>query len=268
MAVLLAKPPCVMETVNDLHAGLVNLARVIQDDVLGPAFYRRLRRVLMHETFFQESDAEFRADESRDFAGRILRDEDAATASNRLLCAYDYFIVSWLGRNGSSGTPAASKGTYCVRYTGNGGHAGKRWNSAVASIPAWRRRMRNVTILNRDGFDLLARIEDAEGTAIYCDPPYLVKGDKYLHDFEAQDHQRLADSLGRFRKARVVVSYYEHPLLDKLYPSWTRVCRTVNKALAHGGQRGANQSQAVEVLLLNGPSYTQPTMPLMEGAAR
>jgi DNA adenine methylase len=52
MAVLFAKPACRMETVNDLHGDLINLARVIQNEKLGPAFYRRLRRVWMHETTF------------------------------------------------------------------------------------------------------------------------------------------------------------------------------------------------------------------------
>ena len=62
--------------------------------------------------------------------------------------------------------------------------------------------LRSVTILNRDGFQLFERVEDAEGVAIYCDPPYLVKGASYIHDFAATDHQRLADLLRRFKKTR------------------------------------------------------------------
>jgi DNA adenine methylase len=252
MAVLLAKPTCVMETVNDLHGDIINLALVIQNPHQGPALYRRLRRTLMHEELFAQ------ADELQREVERVTEEEYEPVAR-----AYIYFVVSWLGRNGTAGQSAVKKGTYCVRYTANGGHAAKRWRSAISSIPAWRRRMANVTILNRDGVELLERIDDAPGTAIYCDPPYLVKGAKYLHDFEPQDHQRLAKLLQRFKKARVVVSYYDHPALTELYPDWTQVKVEVNKAMAHGS-RGECKTKAIEVLLINGPSLTQGTMPLLE----
>src|SRR3954465_2779424 len=49
MAVLIAKPQCRQETVNDAYSELINLARVIQSPLDGPALYRRLRRTLMHE---------------------------------------------------------------------------------------------------------------------------------------------------------------------------------------------------------------------------
>lgn len=45
-AVLLAKAPCSMETVNDLNADLINLSRVLQNPDLGPVLYRKLRRRL------------------------------------------------------------------------------------------------------------------------------------------------------------------------------------------------------------------------------
>jgi DNA adenine methylase len=254
MSVLLAKPPCVMETVNDLHSDLCNLAMVIKDANEGPRFYRALRRTLMHEDVFARADALIRQMEKQ----TVTRD----VSSLSVFRAYMYFIVSWLGRNGTAGTPSNHKGTYCVRYTSNGGHAAKRFTSAVESIPAWRRRMRNVTILNRDGFDLIERIEDAKGTAIYCDPPYLVKGAKYLHDFNREDHSRLADLLARFTKTRVVVSYYDHPALADLYPAgkWTRVSRVVNKSMTNSNTGGGDKT-ATEVLLINGPSFSKNTQP-------
>lgn len=277
MAVLLSKPPCSMETVNDLHQELTNLASVIQGQKTGPLFYRWLRRVWMTEDQFNESDKIVRD-------GEKLPPMDTACLDR----AFHYFIASWLGRNGCSGTPASTKGTFCVRYTANGGAPAKRLNSVIETIPAWRRRLRNVTILNRDGFDLLTRIEDAPGTAIYCDGPYLKKGARYLHDDDSRPsctedewrnavawarkhhddsitieriawHKLLADRNSRFTKARVVVSYYDHPLLTELYPlaRWTHRKIEVSKAMAHQGARGKNETKATEVLLLNGPSYVE-----------
>ena len=255
MAVLLVKPACVMETVNDLHRDLVNLARVIQHGTYGPQFYRKLRRTLMVEELFNES-------------AEVIREQDCGIVVDPER-AYHYMLTAWLGRNGVAGTSTYNH-HFCVRYTANGGHAAKRWDSVIRSIPAWRRRLANVTILQRDAFELLLRIEDRAGTAIYVDPPYF-RGTRnpnsgfgrrkgsglYLHDFEAAEHDRLAEALHRFKKARVVVSYYDHPELERLYPTWTKRRIEVSKALAHQGRRGKNDTTAIEVLLLNGPSMVR-----------
>ena len=103
---------------------------------------------------------------------------------------------------------------------------------------------------------LLTRIVDQEGAAIYCDPPYLVKGAKYTHDFEDDTHRELAEKLTRFNQARVVVSYYEHPRIDELYPpnQWTKVDCIMTKMMAN--QASGDPQKAPEILLINGPSYT------------
>ena len=254
MAVLLAKPAAYMETVNDLHRDLINLARVIRDPIASPALYRRLRRIFHSEMDYRQAIAAQTAPALAEDTPDLDR-------------AQTYFITSWMGRKGLSGTPMKNTGSFGVRYTALGGTGGVRWLSAVRSIPAWRRRLARVTILSRDGLELLGRIEDADGTAIYCDPPYLVKGTSYLHDFDADHHAALAAAVARFRRARVVVSYYDHPALADLYPParWSRVTVTVNKAMALGGRRGVNQTTADEVLLLNGPSHAQPDNPTPPG---
>jgi DNA adenine methylase len=165
--------------------------------------------------------------------------------------AYDYFLCAWLGRNGVAGTLSYNQG-FCVRYTSSGGHAAKRWNSAVHSIPAWRHRLANVTILQRDAFELLERIEDRKGTVIYVDPPYLKKGAKYIHDFEPENHYRLAEMLNSFKETRVVVSYYDDVRLIELYPGWARHEIVVSKAMANQGSRGSKNVKVKEILLVNG----------------
>ncbi len=241
MAVLLAKAPCAMETVNDLHGDLVNLARVIQSPVDGPKLYRRLRRVLLCETLFWEA------------AETIRRDIPKAPIDR----AFDYFITAWFGRNGVAGT-AEYNSHFSVRYTYRGGHAATRGRNAVASIPAWRRRLANVTILSRCGIGICERIADERGSVIYADPPYLEKGSTYTHDFSEGDHERLAAVLRQFRRARVVVSYYDHPQLTELYPGWTvRRVPTVKSLVSQGRRDGENKVQAPEVLLINGPSLLE-----------
>jgi DNA adenine methylase len=251
MAVLLAKPVASMETVNDLHDDLLNLARCLQHREVGPRLYRRMRRVLMDER------------EHREAATRV-RDELAPSQVHAVGLnpnrAFDYFVASWFGRNGVAGTKSNLRGiaSFNVRYTNRGGSASKRWESVVHSIPAFRRRLRNVAILASDGIALCERIADDPGTVIYADPPYLKKGAEYIHDFDWLAHRRLAKALRRFERARVVVSYYDHPDLDAMYPGWTKRDVSVTKALVNQGRRDEEvQSKAPEVLLINGPSYAE-----------
>ena len=110
----------------------------------------------------------------------------------------------------------------------------------------------NVAILRSCGIDLCEKIEDRAGTVIYADPPYLVKGAKYLHDFVDADHERLAQALCRFKQTRVAVSYYEHPRLAELYPGWHKMACPTAKALVNSGMRDGNgRTEAPEVLLVN-----------------
>lgn len=248
LSVLLNKPESSHETVNDMHGDLINLARVLADEEQAPRLYARLSRVLF--------------DEKR-------RDESLAaleSAFDPVDCAFHWFIVNWFGRNGFSGTVGSEKSSFAVRWTPNGGHGGLRFASAVSSIPAWHHRLRRATILNRDGFQVIEKIDDNSKVAIYVDPPYLEKNAKYTHDFEVfegglvpDDHTRLADLLNRFENARIVVSYYQHIRLAELYPGWTVVNCTMNKGLHNSGQRGSKGKAAPEVLLINGPSYTDPS---------
>lgn len=241
MAVLLAKEPAGMETVNDLHGDLINAARCVQDRMIGPALYRRLRRAPNSEELFAES---------RELCNAYLGPPDRLDADR----AYHYLLTSWQGMNGLAGTLRYNLG-FARRLTKNGGHAGRRFASMVSSIPAWRRRLREVTILSGDGIGLCEKIEDAHGVVIYADPPYLAKGAKYEHDFDWLAHRRLAKSLRRFTKTRVIVSYYEHPDLAALYPDWTKRECAKTKSLVSQGRRGmGNETIAPEILLINGPS--------------
>lgn len=241
MAVLLAKPLSRCEVVNDLHADLVNLARVIKHPMLGPKFYRQLRRTMFAEALFRESHA-------------VIKSAWAAGEEPDMERAAHYFTVSWQGMNGVAGVASTST-NFAKRFSSLGGDPGVRWQGAVKSIPAWRKRLERVQVLSSDGIELLGNIEDRDGTVIYCDPPYLKKGAKYLHDFESSDHEQLAAALARFERTRCVVSYYDHPRLAELYPGWSRVHVETTKSLVNQGKRDQSGATPVtEVLLCNQPA--------------
>lgn len=248
LAVEFAKEPASMETCIDLHGDVTNLAFVVQDESTAVDLFERLSRTMLSREIFLRS-AEVVRNESP--PGR----DDAPDVDR----AYHYFVVSWFGRNGVAGTSSYNAG-FCARYTANGGHAAKRFVSAVDSIPGWFERLRAITLIRDDIFTHIPRIEDASHTVIYCDPPYIVKGAKYVHEFTRDDHVRLAAMLGRFRKTRVVVSYYEHELLESLYPRdrWTHRRLKATKALVNQGMRDRGEAvDAPEALLINGPSLVE-----------
>lgn len=247
MAVLMQKPVTRSETVNDLHGEIVNLARVLASDK-APDLYDRLMRTSFCEPLFEEV--------------RARRKSNGTTGV--VDSAYCFFVESWMGKNGVAGTRDANT-AFCRRFTSNGGDPATRFRNAVDSIPPWHQRLRGVQIYQTDGIRIIERIEDKAGVVIYADPPYLVKGSAYNHDFQDgfmgqnNDHERLAAALGRFKKTRVVVSYYEHPALAAMYPGWTvRNCH-MTKAMVSQGKREANNIVvAPEVLLINGPSFATP----------
>ena len=257
MAVLLAKPISQQETACDLHGDLTNLAWCLQKVDSAERIYDRLTRTLFCEGMLEHAKQVL----SRSRAGTM--DEERA---------YWFFIHSWCARNGTSGS-ARQSFQLGVRFTPSGGSPTVRFRNAIESIPAWHERLRNVVIINRNAFVVIAKISDEPKTAIYCDPPYLHSsrsgdGDGgYRHDFDEftglleqqDDHAELARALRRFQRARVVVSYYDHPRLERLYPGWTKRECFRKKNLSNqsrGSQQGKlEQSDAPEVLLLNGPSF-------------
>lgn len=248
LAVLFAKPPCAIETVNDLHGAVINLTMVLASDRWND-LYELVDRILLGETLIPS------------FQREIIEEIEPPEAPygvdiHHIELAAHYMALSWIGRNGHSGSKRTNM-QIAVRWKQGGGSPGIRWRSAVDSVPAWHDRLKGVTILNRDLFDILPKLSDEDGTAIYVDPPYIEQGSKYKHKFCPEDHERLAIELRRFNKARVVVSYYDHERLDDLYVKhkpWVKVDHTRNKNLHVQYRRGASREDAPEVLLLNGPS--------------
>jgi DNA adenine methylase len=265
-AVLIAKPPSNCETVSDLHGDLTNLAMVIASNRWGD-LKDRASRVLCAEALFDACKA-------------VILPGDYASVPTSLRCvteadverAFAYFAASWIGRNGTAGT-TRTNGHMAVRWNAGGGHGPKRYQTACEALAWFHERLKNVLILHRDGFDFLASVDDKPDAALYIDPPYFTDtrgsgrkrgnggGSNYEYDFTEEDHARLAKELARFRHARVVVSYYDHPSLVDLYPGWTIRRLDAAKNLSLQSRRGATVAKAPEVLIINGPSYAPSEAP-------
>jgi DNA adenine methylase len=257
ISIILQKQRCRQECLNDLHRDLTNLAIVIASDRCIDLYDKASRTLYCQDLY----DSCLRAVECADFD---FAADPAAVTTDQVHRAYCYLALSWMGRNGAAGT-ARINYQFTMRYTNNGGDSATRWQQVAESIPEWHRRLVGVVISRKDGIELLSKIEDAPGTVIYLDPPYFSEGGAYEHTFSStgggmfggDDHAMLAEEAARFKQARVIVSYYDHPRIDHLYPGWTKRRIDARKMLAAQNKRGANRAEAPEVLIINGPSYAK-----------
>lgn len=154
---------------------------------------------------------------------------------------------------------------YCqLAFIGGGGRwshglsssrlsASKTWN--VDHLSAIADRVQTVQFLNTDALDCI-QTYDSPRTLFYCDPPYphSVRGSKdkrhqypvtprrqYRHEMTDDDHRQLAGVLNGIQ-GQALISSYDCPFYEELYPDWQRVERSTQTSA---------RSQRVECLWLS-----------------
>ncbi len=217
---------------NDLHGGVIELAR-----------------------WLGESDQPGVQDLQLCLRRQLFHPDSLAYAQHKLQCcdwndrevAVAFFVVAWMTRSGTAGTDAEKTAKLCLRWEAGGGDSRKRYDSAIDSLPYWSEQFQRCTFSTLDCFEFLRKCKDRPRHGIYCDPPFPGPGDKYTHTFSEADHLLLAARLEEFTEARVVIRYYDHPLIRELYPAphwtWTHL----------EGRKQTNDS-APEVLIVNHPT--------------
>ena len=109
----------------------------------------------------------------------------------------------------------------------SGWRAGKHKNlaadyqHAVARIPAFSKRLKNVEITNQDFREVIAKY-DSPTSVFFIDPPYVGKEHYYKGNMQYQTHVELAQMLNNI-EGKAMVTYYDHPLINELYAGWNRI---------------------------------------------
>lgn len=210
----LAHVSCRSIVVNDLHKHVVNLA--VQVARHGKdRLVQMLDDLPFHPDVLAGAQVMCKAIER----GAI----DPCTEDEKLHWAAGYFITAWMGRSAKAGTVDEFSGNLSTRWTSSGGDSNTRYRSAIQSIEAWQRVMQRCNFSVLDFRDFLVKCKDETKHGVYSDPPFPDATDSYKHNFTEKDHRDLADLHGRFQATRVVVRYYDHPLIRELYPTgrWT-----------------------------------------------
>jgi len=238
LAVLLAKPPSRMETVNDLDSDLMTFWRVLRDD---PPGLERACALTPHSRVEYQASYDRPAD---------LPDLERA---RRVWVCLTQGRVGQLKRTGwrhyldPAGSSIGMPG-YLAGY--------------VARIAPACERLARVSLECRPALELVEAFAPYGDVLMYVDPPYLGstrRSGGYAHDMYAEaEHRELAGALSTVR-GTVVLSGYPSPLYDGLYAGWHRV------DIATSTGQGGTWESRTEVLWSNRPLATQPD--LFDGAA-
>ena len=200
LAVLLAKKPTKLETVNDLDGYLVTFWRVLRDQ---PEELERLCALTPH------SRQEFEECKMLDASGDLEMARQVWTVLTQGRRKSLENSSAWITERKAS--VGLSRSVYLQRYVGR-----------FAPVAA---RLESVGIESRDALDVIADYGSEPGVCIYADPPYLgsTRHKGYRLEMLADDlHVKLAERL-RACRASVVLSGYASDLYEDLYPGWHRM---------------------------------------------
>ena len=119
------------------------------------------------------------------------------------------------------------------------------------SKPDWVDHFLNITdIENMDFADVIIKY-DSENTFHYIDAPYWKTENYYSnHDFDRNDHERLANVLKNV-KGKFGMSYYDFPLLSEWFPENEYKWEKKLFAKAAAAKKGKSQNMGEELLIMN-----------------
>ncbi|GGM85011.1 DNA methyltransferase [Longimycelium tulufanense] len=224
LAVLLAKPPAPMETVNDLDGDLMHFWRVLRDR---PAELIRACALTPH------SRAEYQT------AYKLAEDE--------LERARRVWVRISQGR---TGTLARTGWRFYIDPAGSSTSMPGYLAGYVERMASAAQRLARVSLECRPALELIEAYGSCPDVLLYVDPPYLGQtrtGTNYRHEMSSErEHRKLAEALKGCRAA-VVLSGYHSPLYAELYRDWHVT------SLASATAQGGTWSPRTEALWSNRP---------------
>jgi DNA adenine methylase len=119
------------------------------------------------------------------------------------------------------------------------------------SKPEWVDHFIKITNVENMDFQQVIEKYDSPSTYIYLDPPYWKTENYYSnHDFDRNDHERLANVLNSVQ-SKFSLSYYDFDLLQQWYPTDRYRWEKKEFAKAAAAKKGVKQNMGEELLILN-----------------
>jgi DNA adenine methylase len=115
----------------------------------------------------------------------------------------------------------------------------------------YQKLFESITVVENMDFEDLLKKYDSPTTYFYMDPPYWKTENYYSnHDFDVNDHLRLANTL-KSLKGKWSLSYYDFPLLSEWFPKDKYVWEKKLFAKAAAAKKGKEQNMGEELLIMN-----------------
>lgn len=124
-----------------------------------------------------------------------------------------------------------------------------RFRRRIERLEAVRDRLAHIQIECVDYREMIERFGGKEANLLYIDPPYFGFERHYIDIFTEEDHRVLAELLYEV-KAKVILSYGDHPFIRVLYKDWSIRSFEVVRPSAKVSE-GEEKPKALELLLTN-----------------
>jgi DNA adenine methylase len=117
--------------------------------------------------------------------------------------------------------------------------------------PQYRKHFDKLTFVESMDFEEVVKKYDSPTTYFYMDPPYWKTENYYSnHDFDRNDHERLANVLKTI-KGKFSLSYYDFELLHEWFPETQYRWEKKEFAKAAAAKKGKTQNMGTELLIMN-----------------
>jgi len=221
LAVLLAKEPTKMETVNDIDGDIMNFWQQLRDNG------DELQRVcaLTPHSRMEHKVATLPAPNDLERARRTWVRLTQGRSSSMRNTGWRHFA--------KPGGTSLGFPKYLAGYT-------DRMSGLID-------RLHHVSLECRPALELITKYGAFPGVLLYLDPPYLgsTRASNYLHEMTGADEHTAMVEAAAACKSAVVISGYESTLYDELLAGWYRLSIDTKSGNALGDQR------RVEVLWSN-----------------
>jgi DNA adenine methylase len=119
------------------------------------------------------------------------------------------------------------------------------------SKPKWVDHFLKITNVENLDFQDVIEKYDSPLSYFYVDPPYWITDNYYIyHDFDMNDHERLAIVLNKIQ-GKFSLSYYDFELLHDWFPENKYKWEGKEFAKAAAAKKGVKQNMGKELLILN-----------------
>lgn len=119
------------------------------------------------------------------------------------------------------------------------------------SKPDWLEHFNKISHFRLGDFESVINEFDSPTTYFYADPPYWKTENYYSnHDFDRDDHERLANTLKGIQ-GKFSLSYYDFELLGEWFPKDEYKWEMKEFAKAASAKKGVSQNKGEELLIMN-----------------